>query len=62
MLHNWESGGEEGATPGQGDGQAGNPPNKELGQLEVREWAMAQKWGKGRNLGLVHSFIGSFIQ
>lgn len=47
---------------GRGDGQAGDPPNKELGHLEVREWAMAQKWGKGRNLGLVHSFIGSFIQ
>lgn len=67
MLHNWESGGEEGANTGvggkgRGDGQAGDPPNKELGHLEVREWAMAQKWGKGRNLGLVHSFIGSFIQ
>lgn len=45
-----------------GDGQAGDLLDKELGHLEVREWAVAQIRGKGRNLGPVHSFIGSFIQ
>lgn len=38
------------------DGQAGDPPDRELGHLEVRESAVAQKQGKGRKLGLVHSF------
>lgn len=33
---NWESGGREGAHRA-GDGQAGDPPDKELGHLEVRE-------------------------
>lgn len=61
MLHNWKSGGREGEHQ-VGDGQVGDLPGKELGHLEDREWAMAQKWVKARNLGLVHSFIGSFIQ
>ena len=50
MLHNWESSRREGAilTPGQG-WAAGDPPDKELGPLEVRV-------GSG-NLGPVHSLI-----
>lgn len=39
-----------------GDGQAGDPPDKELGHLEVGEWAVAQKTGKGKE-----TWASSFI-
>lgn len=31
-----------------GDGQAVDQPDKELGHLEVREWAVSQKTGQGK--------------
>lgn len=42
-----------------GDGQAGHT-NREPGHLEVREYAVAQEQGEGRNLGPVHSCVVSF--
>lgn len=42
-----------------GDGQAGHPPGKELGHLEVREWAAAQN-GQGKE-AWASSFISWLI-
>lgn len=39
-----------------GAGPAGDPPDKELGHLEVGEWAVAQKTGKGKE-----TWASSFI-